>query len=42
MPLSLLERLTGRLLVYKGFKPVSAARADQAGLSYPPKNDTAA
>lgn len=30
MPLSLLERLAGRLLVFKGFKPVSAARVEQA------------
>jgi SAM-dependent methyltransferase len=30
LPLSLLERLAGRLLVFKGFKPVSAARAEQA------------
>lgn len=30
LPISLLERLAGRLLVFKGFKPVSAARADQA------------
>lgn len=29
-PLSLLERLAGRLLVYKGFKPLSAAKAEQA------------
>lgn len=29
LPLSLLERLAGRLLVFKGFKPVSAARVDQ-------------
>ena len=41
LPLSLLERLTGRLLVYKGFKPVSAARADSPSLTYPPR-DTAA
>jgi SAM-dependent methyltransferase len=30
MPLTLLERLAGRLLVFKGFKPVSSAIADQA------------
>jgi SAM-dependent methyltransferase len=30
VPLSLLERLAGRLLVFKGFKPVSAARLEQA------------
>jgi SAM-dependent methyltransferase len=41
LPLSLLERLAGRLLVFKGFKPVSASRSEQAG-SCPPKNDTAA
>lgn len=29
-PLSLLERMMGRLLVYKGFKPVSAAIVEQA------------
>jgi ubiquinone/menaquinone biosynthesis C-methylase UbiE len=29
-PLSLLERLAGRLLVFKGFKPLSKAKADQA------------
>ncbi len=29
IPLSLLERLGGRLLVFKGFKPVSAARMEQ-------------
>jgi SAM-dependent methyltransferase len=29
VPLSLLERLVGRLLVFKGFKPVSAARVEQ-------------
>jgi ubiquinone/menaquinone biosynthesis C-methylase UbiE len=33
MPLSLMERLAGRLLVYKGFKPVSAARGDHANYS---------
>jgi len=30
LPLSLLERLAGRLLIYKGFKPLSAARTEQA------------
>ena len=30
LPLSLLERLAGRLFVFKGFKPVSAARAEQS------------
>jgi SAM-dependent methyltransferase len=30
MPLTILERLAGRLLVFKGFKPVSSAIADQA------------
>jgi SAM-dependent methyltransferase len=30
VPLSLLERLAGRLLVFKGFKPVSAAKMEQA------------
>jgi SAM-dependent methyltransferase len=30
MPLGLLERLMGRLLVFKGFKPVSAAIGEQA------------
>lgn len=30
LPLSLVERLAGRLLVFKGFKPVSAARVEQA------------
>ena len=34
LPLSLVERLAGRLLVFKGFKPVSAARADQAPAAY--------
>lgn len=29
VPLSLLERLVGRFLVFKGFKPVSAARVEQ-------------
>jgi SAM-dependent methyltransferase len=29
-PLYLLERLAGKLLVYKGFKPLSAVRGDQA------------
>jgi ubiquinone/menaquinone biosynthesis C-methylase UbiE len=29
LPLSLLERLAGRLLVFKGFKPVSAVRGEQ-------------
>lgn len=29
-PLFLLERLAGKLLVYKGFKPLSAVRGDQA------------
>jgi ubiquinone/menaquinone biosynthesis C-methylase UbiE len=29
-PLVILERLTGRLLVYKGFKPLSAARVEAA------------
>ena len=28
LPLGMLERLIGRLLVFKGFKPVSASRAD--------------
>ena len=28
LPLGMLERLTGRLLLFKGFKPVSAARAE--------------
>jgi ubiquinone/menaquinone biosynthesis C-methylase UbiE len=30
LPMGLLERLMGRLLVFKGFKPVSAAIGDQA------------
>lgn len=30
LPLGLLERLAGRLLIFKGFKPVSAARVEQA------------
>jgi SAM-dependent methyltransferase len=30
LPLALLERLAGRLLVFKGFKPVSSAIAEQA------------
>jgi SAM-dependent methyltransferase len=30
LPLGLLERMMGRLLVFKGFKPVSAAIGDQA------------
>ncbi len=30
LPLPLLERLGGRLLIFKGFKPVSSARAEQA------------
>ncbi len=30
LPLALLERLMGRLLVFKGFKPVSSAIAEQA------------
>ena len=30
MPLVILERLAGRLLIYKGFKPLSAARSEAA------------